>query len=84
MAQRDPTSILHRTAWRPPIAVGGKGIYLDLGDGRRVIDAVGGAAVSCLGNGHPKVIQAMKDQLDKVACTGHRERNCLLTHNHVY
>ncbi|KAF8623231.1 hypothetical protein AX15_006465 [Amanita polypyramis BW_CC] len=63
----EPSSILFRTPWRPPVAVSGEGIYIDLEDGRRIIDAVGGAAVSCVGNGHPKVIQAVKDQLDKVA-----------------
>ncbi|KAJ3931783.1 MAG: hypothetical protein NXY57DRAFT_1048760 [Lentinula lateritia] len=61
-----PTSIIHRTPWRPPVATYGEGIYLDLEDGRRVIDAVGGAAVACVGTSHPKVIQAIKDQLDRV------------------
>ncbi|KIK93489.1 hypothetical protein PAXRUDRAFT_828930 [Paxillus rubicundulus Ve08.2h10] len=58
------TSILHRTPWTPPVAVRGEGIYIDLEDGRRVIDGIGGAAVSCLGSSHPKVIKAIKDQLD--------------------
>ncbi|KAJ4473595.1 hypothetical protein J3R30DRAFT_3659131 [Lentinula aciculospora] len=61
-----PTAIIHRTPWRPPVATHGEGIYLDLEDGRRVIDAVGGAAVACVGTSHPKVIQAIKDQLDRV------------------
>ncbi|KAH9479472.1 Aminotransferase [Psilocybe cubensis] len=61
------TSILHRTPWQPPVAVGAEGIYLDLEDGTRVIDGVGGAAVSCLGNSHPAVQQAIKDQVDKVS-----------------
>ncbi|KIL69369.1 hypothetical protein M378DRAFT_184532 [Amanita muscaria Koide BX008] len=64
MAQKE---ILYRTPWRPPVAVSGEGIYLELEDGRKVIDAVGGAAVSCIGNGHPKVVQAMKDQIDKLS-----------------
>ncbi|KAI9573982.1 hypothetical protein HD554DRAFT_2202087 [Boletus coccyginus] len=58
------TSILHRTPWTPPVAVRGEGIYVDLEDGRRVIDGVGGAAVSCIGTSHPKVIAAIKEQLD--------------------
>ena len=41
-----------------PVAVGGKGIELIDADGRRYIDASGGAAVSCLGHGHPDVIAA--------------------------
>ncbi|KAG5647508.1 hypothetical protein DXG03_009445 [Asterophora parasitica] len=62
-----PSAILHRTPWRLPIAKHAEGIYIDLEDGRRVIDAVGGAAVACIGNGHPKVQQAIKDQVDKVS-----------------
>jgi 4-aminobutyrate aminotransferase-like enzyme len=62
------TAILHRTPWIPPVAVSGEGVYLELEDGNRVIDAVGGAAVSCIGSGHPRVIEAIKDQLEKLAC----------------
>ena len=62
------TSILHRTPWIPPIAVRAEGIYVDLEDGRRVIDGIGGAAVTCIGASHPKVISAIKDQLDTLTC----------------
>ncbi|KXN92384.1 hypothetical protein AN958_07002 [Leucoagaricus sp. SymC.cos] len=61
---KQPTSILHRTPWRPPVAVSTEGSYITLEDGRTVYDGVGGAAVSCLGNSHPKVIKALKDQID--------------------
>jgi hypothetical protein len=50
-----------------PVAVGGEGPYLFDSEGKRYIDATGGAAVSCLGHGHPAVIQAIKDQVDKIA-----------------
>lgn len=40
---------------------------MTLEDGRVLLDAVGGAAVACIGNGHPDVVQAMKDQVDKVS-----------------
>jgi E3 ubiquitin-protein ligase TRIP12 len=63
------TSILHRTPWTPPVAVRGEGIYVDLQDGRRVIDGIGGAAVSCIGTSHPKVIAAIKEQLDTLTCS---------------
>jgi 4-aminobutyrate aminotransferase-like enzyme len=63
-----PTAILHRTPWQPPVAVSGQGIYITLEDGRQVIDAAGGAAVTCLGNGHPVVLEALKEQVDKLAC----------------
>jgi E3 ubiquitin-protein ligase TRIP12 len=63
-----PTNILHRTPWQPPVAVGGQGIYLDLDNGQKLIDAVGGAAVACIGNGHPDILKAIKDQVDKLSC----------------
>jgi adenosylmethionine-8-amino-7-oxononanoate aminotransferase len=47
--------------------VAGEGIYIQDEAGRRYIDASGGAAVSCLGHGHPDVIAAIKTQLDKIA-----------------
>ncbi|KAG1850714.1 hypothetical protein F4604DRAFT_1907303, partial [Suillus subluteus] len=59
-----PTSILHRTPWTPPIAIATDGIYIDLEDGRRVIDGIGGAAVTCIGGNHPKVVKTLKDQID--------------------
>jgi adenosylmethionine-8-amino-7-oxononanoate aminotransferase len=46
----------------PPVAVGGAGIHLFDDKGRRYIDASGGAAVSCLGHGHPAVVAALQDQ----------------------
>jgi len=64
-----PTAIFHRTPWIPPVATSAQGIYIDLENGTRLLDAVGGAAVACLGYSHPKVIQAIKDQVDKVSCT---------------
>jgi adenosylmethionine-8-amino-7-oxononanoate aminotransferase len=55
--------VFHRsTRARPPVAVRGEGIYLIDADGRRYIDACGGAAVSCLGHGHPKVVAAIAEQ----------------------
>ncbi|KAG5340283.1 hypothetical protein C0989_002299 [Termitomyces sp. Mn162] len=62
-----PTAILHRTPLTPPVAKSAEGMYINLEDGRRVLDAVGGTGVACLGNSHPKVIQAMKDQIDNVS-----------------
>lgn len=55
--------VFHRsTAARPPLAVRGEGIHLIDEQGRRYIDACGGAAVSCLGHGHPEVVAAMSEQ----------------------
>jgi adenosylmethionine-8-amino-7-oxononanoate aminotransferase len=55
--------VFHRTTEaRPPVAVRGEGIYLIDEHGRRYIDACGGAAVSCLGHGHPAIVAAMSEQ----------------------
>ena len=61
-------NVFHRDARvAPPVAVGGEGVYLIDRDGRRYLDASGGAAVCCLGHGHRAVINAMKAQADKLA-----------------
>ncbi len=49
------------------MAVGGHGIELIAADGRRFIDASGGAAVSCLGHGHPRVVRAIARQAEVLA-----------------
>ena len=55
--------VFHRsTSAAPPIAVRGEGIYLVDDQGRRYVDACGGAAVSCLGHGHPAILAAMRNQ----------------------
>src|SRR3954463_7420329 len=55
--------VFHRTtSARPPVAVRGEGIFLIDADGQRYIDACGGAAVSCLGHGHPEVVAAIAEQ----------------------
>ena len=62
------THILHRSLrHRLPTAVAGHGVHLTDSEGRDYIDASGGAAVSCLGHGHPDVLAAMHSQLDKLA-----------------
>ncbi|MEK7874658.1 MAG: aspartate aminotransferase family protein [Pseudomonadota bacterium] len=50
-----------------PVAVRGEGIYLFDSNGKRYLDASGGAAVSCLGHGHPRVTAAITRQLDQLA-----------------
>ena len=62
------THILHRAANAVmPVAVGGKGIELFDQNGKSYIDASGGAAVSCLGHGHPDILAALHKQLDALA-----------------
>ena len=42
-----------------------EGMYLDASDGKRYMDLVSGFAVSNTGHRHPKVVKAIKDQVDK-------------------
>lgn len=59
--------VLHRsTSATPPTAVRGDGIFLFGSSGRRYVDACGGAAVSCLGHGHPKIISAISEQASRL------------------
>ena len=50
-----------------PLAVRGEGVYLFDQHGRQYLDASGGAAISCLGHGHPEVIEAIREQVGKMA-----------------
>jgi adenosylmethionine-8-amino-7-oxononanoate aminotransferase len=62
------TRLLHRQIHATlPVAVGGSGVELIDSTGKRYIDASGGAAVSCLGHGHPDVIAALHRQADQLA-----------------
>ena len=61
------SAVFHRQPQQTlPVAARGEGPYIIDGEGRRYLDASGGAAVSCLGHSHPAVIQAIKDQLDRI------------------
>ncbi len=61
------SKILHRhTKADLPYAVDGDGPYIIARNGKRYLDACGGAAVSCLGHNHPVIIAAIKAQLDKI------------------
>lgn len=62
------THVFHRNPNTSlPYAVKGEGIELIDKDGKRYIDASGGAAVSCLGHSHADVIAAIHKQIDAVA-----------------
>jgi adenosylmethionine-8-amino-7-oxononanoate aminotransferase len=66
--ERVPTAarrshVLHRSLREtPPVAVGGHGVWLVGADGRKILDGSGGAAVSCLGHQHPRVLEAIARQ----------------------
>ena len=50
-----------------PTVASGKGVRLVDTKGKSYIDASGGAAVSSIGHGHPKVVAAIKQQADEIA-----------------
>ncbi len=61
------THVFHRDPrLKYPVAVRGEGPYLIDRDGKRYLDASGGAAVSCLGHSDAAVIQAIQRQLEKL------------------
>jgi adenosylmethionine-8-amino-7-oxononanoate aminotransferase len=49
-----------------PVAVRGEGAYLYDRDGKRYLDASGGAAVSCLGHSDAAVVKAIQEQLARL------------------
>ena len=64
------TAVFHRharTGAFMPTAVSGDGCYLIDANGKRYFDGSGGAAVSCLGHGHPEVMTALQEQAVKMA-----------------
>ena len=59
--------VLHRGSGALPVAVGGERCHITDSTGKRYLDASGGAAVSCLGHGHPRVIAALQAQAAAMA-----------------
>ncbi|HVC63688.1 MAG TPA: aspartate aminotransferase family protein [Acetobacteraceae bacterium] len=59
--------VLHRSGGQPPVATSGEGIYLHTADGRKIIDASGGAAVACLGHGNRRIAEAIGRQAATMA-----------------
>jgi adenosylmethionine-8-amino-7-oxononanoate aminotransferase len=71
MSQTTISAVLHRDLNTTPHTVfSASGHYLKLSDGaggtRTVLDATGGAAVSCIGHCHPRVIAAMQEQISSL------------------
>jgi adenosylmethionine-8-amino-7-oxononanoate aminotransferase len=61
------THVFHRDPrLKYPVAVRGEGAYLYDREGKRYLDASGGAAVSCLGHSDPAVVTAIQRQLEKL------------------
>lgn len=60
--------VFHRhTREELPSAAKGEGCYIVDTDGKRYLDASGGAAVSCLGHSHPAVQTAIRAQLEQIS-----------------
>ena len=49
-----------------PVAVSGEGPWIIDREGKRYLDASGGAAVSCLGHLHPRVVRAIQEQAGRL------------------
>jgi adenosylmethionine-8-amino-7-oxononanoate aminotransferase len=61
------SSVLHRSLHNKPLVViSTQGQYLTLENGKRILDACGGAAVSSIGHSDPRVISAITKQLQTV------------------
>ena len=52
------------------VEVQGEGCYLTDQDGKRYLDCLGGYGVFSLGHRHPKVVEAVKRQLDELPLSG--------------
>lgn len=62
------SKVLHRSLRNvPPLAVSGHGVWLVDSSGREILDGSGGAAVSCVGHQHPRVIEALIKQASTLA-----------------
>lgn len=63
-----PSAVLHRNLHHEPHkVVGAKGLYMQLSNGQTILDATGGAAVSCLGHGNERIKAAIVKQADVVS-----------------
>ena len=61
------SKVLHRNiAEPPPLAVRAEGCRIFDRSGKSYIDASGGAAVSCLGHGHPRVLEALQEAMSNL------------------
>ena len=62
-----PSHVFHRSFAAPPLtAVAAEGSFIFDDQGKRYLDASGGAAVSCLGHSHPKVVEAIREQIGRL------------------
>jgi hypothetical protein len=61
------TSVLYRAPARDyPVAVSARGMYIRDSAGKRYLDMSGGAAVTCLGHAHPRVVEVVQEQVARL------------------
>lgn len=63
----DPSRLFYQIRQRRPLLDRAEGIYLWDRAGKRYLDGCSGAMVSNIGHGNPRVLQAMKAQMDHAA-----------------
>ena len=65
---RTGSAVFYRApSQRYPMAVSARGMTITDATGKEYLDMSGGAAVSCLGHGHPGVVAAIQRQLETLA-----------------
>ncbi len=64
-----PSSLANIYSRLPVSFTHGQGVWLWDSEGRKVMDGLAGIGVSCLGHGHPKLVQAIADQAAKLIHT---------------
>lgn len=52
-----------------PLAVRGRGVWIETADGRRILDGSSGAMTVSLGHAHPAIVRAMAEQAAELAFT---------------
>ncbi|MEO1190767.1 MAG: aspartate aminotransferase family protein [Pseudomonadota bacterium] len=60
-----PSHLFYQTKQRRPLIERAEGIYIWAKDGRRFIDGSSGAMVANIGHGNPRVLAAMRDQMER-------------------
>jgi adenosylmethionine-8-amino-7-oxononanoate aminotransferase len=66
--EEDYSAVLHRSLHEKPLqVVSASGVWLQLSNGQKILDASAGAAVACLGHGNEAVKKAVVDQMDAVS-----------------
>ncbi len=67
MTDRPPSRLFYQTRRRRPLMDQARGVYIWDVDGRRYLDGSSGAMVCNIGHANPRVIEAMRRQLEKGA-----------------